>query len=391
MISVQEARNLIAGCCKARKIKETSLQSAGGYVLAENLCAPFDSPHFNQSAMDGYAFSYEDWDGKSELEIAGEAQAGNNFYGVLSPGTAIRIFTGAELPPGADTIVIQENVEKTENRIIIKDKKLVKGSNIRLRGSQTKKGDEILKEGHLLTPASVSFLAGFGLNSLKIFANPAVHIIATGKELIKPGDTLTSGKIFESNSHGLQAALKQLDISPTAIEITDDEEEKIMNAIQRNLDADILILTGGVSVGDYDFVATALEKCCVQKVFHKVKQKPGKPFYFGIHNQTLVFALPGNPASVLTCFYEYVVDAIISFTNKKYFKRIQMPLTTEYSKKAGLTFFLKGKTASGTVSILEGQESYKMNSFAMADCIIELEEEKTEFKKSDIVNVLMID
>ena len=390
MITVSEAREKITANCPIAKIIQLPLHKAGGYVLAETLVAPIDTPHFDQSAMDGYAFSFSDWDGMSDLVLAGEIQTGNHFKGSLKPMKALRIFTGAALPSCADTVVIQENVIKDDNRITIKDSKLYKGSNIRLRGSQTKQGELVLKAGHLLTPASVTFLAGLGIEAVNVYSNPSVSIIATGKELIKPGEALSEGRIFESNSFGLKAALEQMNISLVTTEMVDDDEALIIRAIKRRLNSDILILTGGVSVGDYDFVATALEKCEVKKVFHKVKQKPGKPFYFGKHQQTLVFGLPGNPASVLICFYEYVSVAIGHLTKKEYFKKIELPLANDFSKKKGLTFLLKGKANGNKVSILNDQESYKMNSFAEADCLIELEEAKEQFEKGDLVNVRMI-
>ena len=219
---------------------------------------------------------------------------------------------------------------------------------------------------------------------------PVVSIIVTGKELVQPGENISQGKIYESNSFGLIAALHQLSVLTVSVNIVDDDEEAIMNAINKNLNSDILILTGGVSVGDYDFVAGALEKCGVKKIFHKVKQKPGKPFYFGRHDKTLVFALPGNPAAVMTCFYEYIVSAISMFTKINYFKKMKVPVANDFTMKPGLTYFLKGKTGINDVSILSNQESYQMNSFAIADCIIELEEEKEFVRKGDRVNIKMI-
>jgi len=390
MLSAEEARLHIANHCTNTRVALMPLKEATGLALAEHICSPIDSPHFHQSAMDGYAFAFDNWDGSSDLYIAGEVQAGNYFSGTIEKGAALRIFTGAVMPAGTDTVVMQENVSKIGSGIKINDNRLKKGSNVRLKGSQTKKGEIVLNKGKLLTPASISFLAGLGMTHVQVFANPTVSIITTGKELIRPGEVLADGKVYESNSFGINAALNQIGILPVAIETVDDDETDIINAVKRSFSSDMIILTGGVSVGDYDFVTTALQKCGVKKIFHKVKQKPGKPFYFGVYNQTLVFALPGNPASVLTCFYEYVADAIGHFTKKEYFKKLQLPLADNYSKKAGLSYFLKGKVQSNAVLILNDQESYKMNSFALADCIIDLEEEKEYYNQSELVWVRMI-
>lgn len=390
MITVQEAKNLIAANCSSAKTEILDLEKAVGCILAVPVYAPVDTPPFNQSAMDGYAFSFSLWDGKSSLRIIGEIQAGTYLGREVQVGETIRIYTGSAMPPGADTVIMQEKIIAREGFISLQDETLCKGNNVRIQGSQTKTGGLMLCAGHYLSAASISFLAGTGINKVSVFAKPTVSIIVTGKELVKPGELLGSGFIYESNSYGLTAALQQLGISPESTLITDDEMDKIIDAIKSRLHSNILIITGGVSVGNYDFVAGALELCGVKKIFHKVKQKPGKPFYFGIKNDTLVFALPGNPAAVLTCFYEYVVPAIGSFTRKEYFKKSMLPLANEYSKKKGLYSFLKGKTNANEVVILENQESYQMNSFAMADCLIELEEGKEHFTKGEPVPVLFI-
>ncbi len=390
MISVQEARQIISDHCHSKKTELRPLYNANGYTLAEPVYSPVNTPPFDQSAMDGYAFSFEKWDGKSDLYVTGEVQAGNYFTGNLGPNETIRIYTGACLPPDADTVVMQEKVTRTVNTITINDKELFKSCNVRLQGSQSKKGDIILFKGDCLTPAAISFLAGTGIDKVKVFSKPIISIIITGKELIKPGLPLTEGKVYESNSFGLTAALNQLGISPVSVEMTDDNEEEIITAITSQLQSDIIILTGGVSVGDYDFAGSALEKCGVKKIFHKVKQKPGKPLYFGIHNQTHVFALPGNPAAVLTCFYEYIVPVISSYTEKNYFKKLKLSLANDFTKKQGLTYFLKGTTNLNSVIVLNHQESYLMNSFALADCIVELEEDKVQFRKGDLVDINMI-
>lgn len=390
MINVTEAKQLINDNCSVLKVKTLPLLEANGSILAEPVHAVMDTPPFDQSAMDGYAFSYENWNKKSRLKVIGEIQTGNYSTENVLANEAVRIFTGAPIPPGTDTVVMQEKISRNENEIQILDTFLVKGANVRPQGSQTKKGELALQEGQLLSPVAISFLAGIGISKVKVFSKPTVSIIVTGKELVKSDDTITDGKIFESNSIGLIAALQQLGINPVSVEVVDDVEAEIEKAISNQLTSDILILTGGVSVGDYDLVPASLEQCGVQKIFHKIKQKPGKPFYFGRFNQTLVFALPGNPAAVMSCFYEYVAQAIGHFTKKEYFKKRAFPLAEDFNKKAGLTYFLKGKMGEKAVTVLNNQESYKLNSFAVADCLVEFDEEGENFKKGDLVNVRMI-
>ena len=390
MISVSEAKKLIFDNCNHERVESRLLLKSQGYVLANPVYSAIDTPPFHQSAMDGYAFSFESWDSKSDLEIVGEIQAGSGADFALKPFQAVRVFTGAALPAGADTVVMQEHVSKNEHTIHIENTQLTKGANVRPLGSQTKKGELALGRGNLLSAGAISFLAGIGIEKVDVFSKPSISIIVTGKELVSPGEEITEGKIYESNSFGLTAGLNALDIMPVSVEVVDDVEEEIIKAITKQLNCDILILTGGVSVGDYDFVPKTLESCGVKNILHKVKQKPGKPFYFGKRNETLVFGLPGNPASVLTCFYQYVVPAISRFTKRQCQENIKMPLANDFKKKAGLTYFLKGKTNAADVTILNNQASYLMNSFAVADCLIELEEDKEQFTKGEMVNVLMI-
>tara|TARA_R110002072_G_scaffold72354_3_gene173035 strand:+ start:9160 stop:10335 length:1176 start_codon:yes stop_codon:yes gene_type:complete len=390
MISVLEAKQHIIKHGKSPRVEEISLSDALGFVLAETLFAKIDTPPFDNSAMDGYAFSYSKWDKKSALTVIGEVQAGSENSLKTGANEAIRIFTGAPVPPEVDTVIMQEKVERYANNITLLDEGLKQGSNIRPKGSQTKKGDVALQKGQILNPAGISYLAGMGYSKVKVYTKPKVSIIITGKELIKAGETLETGKIYESNGIGLTAALRQLGIEPVSVALVDDDSELIENAIESQLNSDIIILTGGVSVGNYDLVPAALEKCGVEKIFHKVKQKPGKPFYFGTTSNALIFALPGNPAAVMTCFYEYVVTAIDALMQKIHLKTLTLSLVNDFNKKPGLTHFLKGKTTENGVKILDSQLSYMLNSFAIADCLITLDEDKTECKKGDLVVVLML-
>lgn len=389
MISVSEAKKLIIENCTHQKIKSIPIADSYGFVLAESVYAVTDTPPFNNSAMDGYAFAFDSWKNQT-LDIIGEVQAGSYFVDPVNAGCTVRIFTGSAMPTGTDTVVMQEKTEVTNQQLKIQDEQIFKGMNVRKQGSQSRNGEVIMQSGQLLTPAAISFIASCGIATVSVYSHPSVSIIVTGKELIKPGIALEPGKIYESNSVTLIAALKQLGLTPCSVTIVDDNENEIATAIKSQLQSDFILLTGGVSVGDYDFVVPSLAKNKVKTIFHKLKQKPGKPLYFGKINGTAIFGLPGNPASVLTCFYQYIVPAISTFTQKEYIKKIQATLANDYSKKPGLTHFVKGKTNGKEVSILKGQESYMMHTYSVADCLVELPDEKTEFIKGDTLLVYLI-
>lgn len=390
MVSVQEVREIISNNCPTSRWEQLPLERAAGYVLAEDVRSLVDSPPFHQSAMDGYAFAFGDWNRGNGLKVVDESRAGGVAAVITAPKEAIRIFTGAVLPERTDTVVMQEKVVRNGNFIEINDDELSIGKNVRQKASQCRKNEIILFPGTLLTPAAISFLAGSGVEYVHVYSKPVVSIIATGSELVKPGKLLSEGKIYESNTYGLTAALGQLGVSPVTVQVVPDDERAIVEAVASQYDADFILLTAGVSVGEYDFVTTALEKCGVRKLFYKVKQKPGKPLFCGKRKDTLFFGLPGNPASALTAFYEYVAGTILSFSHRPQLPQGDFPLAADYSKKAGLTYFLKGKIVSEGVAILPDQESYKMNSFALADCLIELEEEKEYFQKGEQVEVRII-
>lgn len=388
MISVPEAIRLIKEHAIHSSSGEVSLMDALGCVTAEHIVAPIDTPPFDNSAMDGYAFSYEHWDKTSPLKIVGEIQAGTKSDYKLKAQEASRIFTGAPVPEGADTVIMQEKIQRSGELLTIADPNIHSNLNIRQQGSQSKKGNLAIPKDQLISPATISYLASMGIEKIKVYKKPTVGIILTGKELVKPGQTLEKGQIYESNGIGLQAAFRNLHIETASILTVDDKEEELVHAIKKMMQYDILILTGGVSVGEYDLVPESLEKCGVNKVFHKIKQRPGKPIYFGTHSKGVVFGLPGNPAAVMSSFYYYIQTAVGLFMKRDLVKKIQLPLENEYSKKPGLTYFLNGKTTQNGVEILGSQLSYMLNSFAVADCLVELDEENEHVKKGTLVDVL---
>lgn len=377
MISVEEARQLLQQEYKKNKTALVSLREANGMVLSSAVKSLVDVPPFTNSAVDGYAFRMADWQPEKPLTLEGESAAGlAGDTDLLPTESAVRIFTGAMVPAGADTVVMQEKVEAEDGKIIIKDERILPGANVRLQGSQTKAGDSVLSDGHQLNPAGVAFLAGLGITQVEVYSKPRMHVIITGNEIVPPGEILLPGQVYECNSYGLVAALAALNIIPE-VKYCRDNMDDMSKVVSTSLGtSDILLITGGVSVGDYDFVIPALEKNGVQKIFHRVKQKPAKPLYFGKKENVFVFGLPGNPASVLTSYYAYVRPFIQYGMGINEQEEVQMAnLLTEHSSKAGLTRFLKGYLEQGNVSITPGQESYRMDGFALSNCLIEISAE----------------
>ena len=392
MITTQEAKAYIETHIAKLPYQRKPLLQAAGCTLAQDVFAATDIPAYPQSSMDGYALHHASWIPGKPLKIIGEIAAGMPAGTVLQPGNAVRIFTGAALPPGADTVVMQEKVRVEDGHLLIDDGQLAAGANVRPKGSEAAAGKLAIAKGTFLLPAAVGFLAGIGIDEVLVYPKPAVGIIITGNELQPPGTPPEPGKVYESNSYMLQAALAQMHIKQVTLYYAKDTPAAVENALQQALDAnDAVLLTGGVSVGDYDFVAGAAAKIGIIKVFHKIKQKPGKPLYFGMHGARPVFGLPGNPASVLTCFYEYVEPALQRLSNKHsdvamHEARLSAPL----EKKPGLTHFLKGFFDGETVTPLHAQESYRLASFANANCLIVLPESGSKFKAKQLVEIHLL-
>lgn len=388
MIAVDEARKLVNTHTPTPQSRIIPLHQAVHHVLAADIYATTSFPTFHQSAMDGYAFRFSD-QAAGKLRIDGEVAAGDQ-AGTLPPGTTRRIFTGAQLPEGADTVVMQEHVQVENGHLIFLQNHLTTGSNVRLKGSQIQAGEIAFTKGSFLNAAAIGFIASLGLDMVRVYYRPRVHIIVTGSELVPPGEPLPDGKIYESNSFMLMAALKSIDYQPEGIHFIRDDAKALPALLEKiHPVCDVYILTGGVSVGDYDFVGKSQHIPGFETIFHKVRQKPGKPFLFATYKGNLLFGLPGNPASVLTCFYQYVLPSlrISSGLSQTAMISERLPLSSAFTKKTGLTVFLKGKCTEGQVHILPQQESYILRSYAQANCLIELEENRETWVAGDLVTV----
>lgn len=390
MISVQEAKELIRLSVKTIGTQDCSLAEANGLVLAEDIFSDKDIPAYPQSSMDGYAFAFEE--ARSRYHLEGEMAAGSDHQFHLAPGKAIRIFTGAAVPPGADTVLMQEKAIIENGTLMLPESTVKKGDNVRPVGSEIQKGAKALSKGIRLNPASLGFLAGIGIATVKVFRRPKVSIIVTGNELQAPGNELGYGQVYDANSHALRACLEQQHINEVKVFTSGDNPPQLKRTLENALSiSDLVLMTGGVSVGDYDFTLQAFQDCDVTSVFHKIRQKPGKPLLFGMKENKVVFGLPGNPASVLTCFYEYVLPAIGYMMQAPLsLKSVEAPLAHDHQKPAGLTHFLKAVFNGEDVSLQVGQESYKLSSFAAANCLVVLPETETNFFKDQFIEIHLL-
>lgn len=391
-ISVAEAMNLIDSHIEVLNPVKISLMDAAGLILAEDVFAKTDVPPFNQSSMDGYAFNFDSWKKYQKLKIVGEVAAGSAANSKLKFQTATRIFTGAVVPEGADTVVMQEKVKIKGESLLIEDNSLIKGINYRAKGSEVRSGALALEKGTQMTPAAIGYLAGVGISEISAHPLPSVTVILTGDELQTPGKALVHGQVYDSNSFALNAALQQSGISEINFHPSADTLEALTGVITKALDSsDVILLTGGVSVGDYDFVIRAARANGVQQIFHKIRQKPGKPLFFGMKDKKVIWGLPGNPASVLSCFYEYVLPALGQMSLRRtVLKSLKVPLKTALKKPGGLTQFLKGYYDGFFAIDLKAQESFRLSSFAKANCLIKLEEDQTEFGTNDLVEIHLL-
>ena len=389
MISNHQAIEILKAKSKNFNSQILPTEQCLNLVSAVDVMAPIDVPTFDNSAMDGYAISFEDYQNDLELKIMDEIQAGAESILPLKKGTVARIFTGAPIPENGNTVIPQEDV-LVENGMLKFQKKVNKNANVRQKGTQTQKGTLILKKNTKITAEYIGFLATFGIAELEVFAPPKIGIITTGKELVKAGNSLENYQIYDSNSVFLTAAFEEIGLKLSFSIWVDDNKNELKNAIQENVEkVDVLIFTGGISVGDYDFLKPVLDDLDVQESFYRVKQKPGKPLFFGTLNNTEIFALPGNPSAVVMCFHVYLKPfikekmGIESFTKKEF-----GILMNEYIKKSGLTHFVKAFVENNKVEILNNQLSYQMDAYTKANAFAILTENQEHFQIGDKVEVI---
>ena len=389
MLAVNEAFSILDDITFSLKEKQVSLSDARNLVLAETVFSPIDMPPFRQSNMDGFALSLHD---SLVYTIIGEVKAGDSQTYKLQPGQAVKIFTGAAVPDTAQAVIQIEKVSVQENQLQFQEP-VQQETNVRSKGSQISDNEVALQKGTFLNAAAIGFLAGLGLTSVRVYQKPKVGIVVTGNELVQPGQPLPYGKVYESNAIMLQTALYNANYNDVRLyEVNDDFENTttvLQSAINEN---DVVLVSGGISVGDYDFVGSALKSLAVETLFYKVNQKPGKPLFVGKLKDKIIFALPGNPAASLTCFYIYVKPTLQKLSREKAFYNpiTQMNIAHDYEVLNSRDQFLKAIIDGYEVRILSHQDSSMLDSFALANALVYLPNGNYQIAKGDKVKIYTI-
>jgi len=376
------------------------IENALGRVLAQDISSPLNVPPHNNSAMDGYAFAFESLALTDSLTLVGRSMAGQPFQGVCQAGQCIRIMTGAKMPAGCDTVEMQENCQVAEphnEKITFLGKKSV-GSHVRYAGEDIKEGQQVLSAQHRLTTIDIGVLASLGVKEVKVMRKLTVALIATGDELKIPGQTLTEGDIFESNSFVLAAMLKKLNVNVIDFGVIEDDFQAIKTAFeQADLQADAVISSGGVSVGDADYTKGVLDELG-EINFWKIAMKPGKPFAFGHLKNSIFFGLPGNPVSALVTFHQLALPALLKLQQCEAEKQIslQVKTNTDLRKSPGRMEFQRGvlsvnEQGENVVTSTGSQGSGILSSLSKANCYIVLPSCQGKVKAGEVVTVQLFD
>lgn len=318
LIDYREAIRLILAQTGPLDVERAPLEGALGLVLAQDIKARFDSPPFDNSAMDGYAIRSADVEAGRVFKVVDEAPAGRPAGKSVGDGEAIKIFTGGVIPQGADAVVPVENTSGWGEEFELK-KPVARGANVRRAGEDVRAGDVILPAGAEAGPSEIAIAASQGYGALPVHRRPKVVVLSTGTELVQPGEReLEAGEIYDSNSFALVAQAIEAGAEARRITAVADDEEALRTAAEEALeDADVVITSGGVSVGERDLVKGTMLGLGVEQVFWGVKFKPGKPLFFGVREDARVFGLPGNPVSAMVCFELFVRPALMRMMGDK--------------------------------------------------------------------------
>lgn len=401
-VSVEQALRIVLESVSSLDSEDVSILEASGRVLYDDIVADTMVPPADDSAMDGFALIAGDTscasrDNPVTLRIAGEVQAGGSIAGnEVSRGTAVRIMTGAPVPAGADAVIPIEDTEEEHGRVKV-FREVPQFENFRFAGESIKKGNAVLCRGDRLSSADVGILASLNRQTVSVYKQPTVAIISTGNELADIGEEIKNGRIRNVNAYTLYSEIKKYSALPEYLGIVRDTVEDTREIFSRALGCDVVISTGGVSMGKYDFVKDICPDLGIDIKFGWVRVKPGRPCTFGTKGRKLVFGLPGNPVSTLTSFIQFVRPALLRLMGaSRIAKPVVSALLEENLKKpAGKAHLLRGhfriENNDFRVSTTGNQKSSVLLSMSNANCLIILPENTTEVKAGERVAIQLID
>lgn len=397
LMPISEALEKMLSSAEAKLTQKTlPLEQAVGYVLAEDLLSPIFVPPFDNSAMDGYAIKRADLADTDTLPLSGKSFAGQPFEGEWPQGTCIRIMTGAKVPEGCDAVVMQEDTKVTDAGIQFSDTKIKEGNNIRLTGNDIANGDLVLAKGTRLTPRDIPMIASLGFANVSVYNKPKVAFFSTGDELKPLGEPLEEGQIYDSNRYGIKTMLANFGCEGIDLGIIPDVPELLRETFEKaQQQADVVMTSGGVSVGEADYTKDILEEQG-EIGFWKLAIKPGKPFAYGKLDDAIFCGLPGNPVSAaITCYVlvQPLLAKLAGETNWKAPESIPAITRSSFKKKPGRTDYQRGiytiKDGKFEVESTGNQSSGAFRSMSLANCFVVLESERGSVEAGETVQIQM--
>ncbi|MBJ6751018.1 molybdopterin molybdotransferase MoeA [Geomonas anaerohicana] len=394
MIGIEEAQRIILDQATSLETEKVTVFHALNRVTPQDHVAPWDIPAADNSAMDGFAFLFAGVK-ENRLRVCGFLPAGEVRSEPVPPGEAVRIMTGAPVPPGCDTVVPIEDVEEDGAWIVLRGK-VKAGDHVRQRGEDITRGDVVIPAGSLLRPQEIGMLSAMGSTSLAVHRRARVAILATGDELLEPGSTPEPGKLINSNSYSLAAQVLDAGGEPVLLGIARDTLEATCDKIRAGLNADFVVITGGVSVGDRDFVKAAIEELGGSVSFWKVNMKPGKPLAFAMLQGKPIFALPGNPVAAMVSFELFVRPTLLkAMGHTRVFRPVvRAELQQSAANKGNRPHLVRGIVSQHEgrylVSTTGNQSSGRLSSLILGNGLMKLAPESS-YAAGELIDVILLD
>ncbi|MEO7991319.1 MAG: molybdopterin molybdotransferase MoeA [Chryseolinea sp.] len=388
MVNVAEASAVVWASLFKSRPKSVQIEEAVGRVLAERIVADRDFPPFNRVSMDGIAIQHTSFKAGSEFFVEAVQAAGEPQKKLMNVNHCLEVMTGAMLPEGTDTVIRYEDVKIDKDVATIQIDEVSLGHNIHRQGQDARQNDVLLDSGIVLSPAEIALLASVGKNKVEVFSLPKAAVVSSGDELVQVSSTPASHQIRRSNTYALQAAMRSMEWESESFHLADQKESIVKSLREIAKNYDVIILSGGVSKGKFDYIPDALEEIGVKKLFHQVNQRPGKPFWFGVsENGKVVFALPGNPVATYMCFYKYIKPWLFKSLGVE-MSSIQANLASDFSFTPALTYFLQVEVKFENGKLMaypnQGGGSGDFANLKNVSGFLELPADRSEFKAGEV-------